>query len=473
MDTSDMDMDIDIDLGPVDIPEAAHSTDYPRAPTAEAMDQTNTTEHVEGTLATHKVHIRGVDDITTADLRAFAVEHYSTHVPIRIDWIDDTSANLVYTTPAAAIEALNCFSSQPLDRNAASTQLLHLRSAKVMSNHPETRLLVRMALSTDVKKAKAYEASRFYMMHPEHDPREKIRRSKDGDGRHDYRKRHYNGIGDRERRIDARERNHDANVYDDDDSRGMKGGRFATSRRSSISMRSNDSSAVDIHSDRGSHYRAAHRGDFYRPGSRWERKSSRNRSASPGLGDVSLPTSRKRQRTPSANQGKELLPVRSDTKKVISSTKELFPNKSAAADLKKELFPTRIGSVQHRRSDAFDAADETAELFATGMALSLGNHLARTASTAVDMSYGRLRSSDPEPQYDPHELRVDTGVDIRGASKRQDIGVSILGAAQKSHVGTIRELFPNSKANNEGKELFAERLQGRSLKRNKAEDLFY
>lgn len=371
------------------------------------------------------------------------------------------------------MEALNSFSPQLLDRTAASaTPLLHLRPAKVMSNHPDARLLVRMALSTDVKKPKAYEASRFYMMHPEYDPREKTRRLKDGDGRHDYRRRRYKDSEDRTRRITARERNYKASMYDDDDARRLKDSGLPTSRRSSFSMILNTSSAVDVHSDRRNHYGAAQRGDFYRPGSRWERKSSRGRSASPDLGEDFHSTGSKRQRASSANRGKELLSIASGDKKLTSSTKELFPNKRVASNLKKELFPTKNGGAQHRRSDAFDAADETADLFATGMALSSGNHSARTASTAMDISYGRLRSSDPEPQHDPYESAVETGVNIRGASKHQDIGVSILGAAQKSHIGTIRELFPNKLGNSE-KELFAERLQGRSLKRNKAEDLFY
>lgn len=87
----------------------------------------------------------------------------------------------------------------------------------------------------------------------------------------------------------------------------------------------------------------------------------------------------------------------------------------------------------------------------------------------MDSSFGRLRSSDPEPQYDPDDALEDTGMSIRGASKHQDSGISIVGAAEKSHVGTIRELFPS----NSGKELFVEKLKGRGLRRNKAEDMFY
>lgn len=262
-------------------------------------------------------------------------------------------------------------------------------------------------------------------------------------------------------------------MYDDDPGSVADSG--LESRRSSISMKSNGSSTLDVHSNRGSRYQAGPRGDFYRPGSRSKRKSSRTRSASPGRGEDSYVTNdrrRARQRTPPGNHNKELFPTNSGVAKQSSSSKELFPNKSVAASLKRELFPTKTSSSHHRRSDAFDAADETADLFATGMAFPSGSSIIRKSSTTVNSSYDRLRSSDPEPQYDANESPTDAGVRIRGASKDQDIGVSILGAAQKSHVGTIRELFPN-RAGNFGKELFAERLQGRSLRRNKAEDLFY
>ncbi|KAL9024389.1 MAG: hypothetical protein Q9196_006555 [Gyalolechia fulgens] len=462
----DMEMDVDFDLGPVD-------TASPGALIPDVSELNNAIDLPAGVVVPHKVHIKGVDDLTTDDLRTFAAEHHPTDVPIRIDWIDDTSANFVYNTPASAMEALNTFSLQPFDREAASTPLLHLRSAKAMASHPEARLQVRIALSTDVKRSRAYEASRFYMMHPEYDPREKSRGQKDGGGRFGYRRRCYIDNDDRRKRIRAREKTYNASMYDED-SGSLADAGFA-SRRGSISMRSNGSSPVDVHSDRGSHYRTAQRGDFYRPGSKRERKSSRTRSASPDRGEDSHSTSnrwRSRQRTRTGNRSKELLSVTAGAQKPSSSSKELFPNKSVAANLKKELFPTKTGNAQHRRPDAFEAADETAELFATGMALSSGDPSARKTSTAVDVSYGRLRKSDPEPQYDPHDPSVDVGVNIRGASEHQDTGVSILGAAQKSHVGTIRELFP-SKAGNSGKELFAERLRGRSLQRNKAEDLFY
>jgi hypothetical protein len=44
-----------------------------------------------------------------------------------------------------------------------------------MSSHSEVELQVRIAITTDRKPPRAHERSRFYMMHPEHDPREQRR----------------------------------------------------------------------------------------------------------------------------------------------------------------------------------------------------------------------------------------------------------------------------------------------------------
>ena len=67
----------------------------------------------------------------------------------------------------------------------------------------------------------------------------------------------------------------------------------------------------------------------------------------------------------------------------------------------------------------------------------------------------------------------DGGLNIRGASRLQDSGFSIRGAADDaSCVPQVNELFPERVVGNVGKELFADKLQGRGGKRNKAEDMF-
>lgn len=63
------------------------------------------------------------------------------------------------------------------------------------------------------------------------------------------------------------------------------------------------------------------------------------------------------------------------------------------------------------------------------------------------------------------------GLNIRGlaAKRASDQGFSIKGTGP-----TVKELFPEKfSGGNVGKELFAEKLEGRGRRRQKAEDLFY
>jgi hypothetical protein len=121
----------------------------------------------------------------------------------------------------------------------------------------------------------------------------------------------------------------------------------------------------------------------------------------------------------------------------------------------KELFPNK--SINHRRSDAFDAADATADLFARQMPVPFvdgGNdHLSK-----VGVPLAARISSRPDP---------DSGrLNIRGVARATPTQeFSIKGASG------VKELFPSG--GNAGKELFSERLEGRGRRRQKAEDLFH
>jgi len=122
------------------------------------------------------------------------------------------------------------------------------------------------------------------------------------------------------------------------------------------------------------------------------------------------------------------------------------------AGASKELFPHKMG-ISHRRSDAFDAADATADLFAQHMQMDGGSDrrssLASRISSKQDSEVG--------------------GFNIRGVAKASSVHqFAIKGTAPESNV---KELFPSR--GNAGKELFSERLEGRGLRRQKAEDLFH
>lgn len=385
-----------------------------------------------------------MDDLTTDDITRFASDHFSTEQPSRIEWIDDTSANIVYSSEEVGLQALAAL-TQLGEEDASALPPLRLRTAKSLSSHLESVLQVRTAVKTDRKKPRAHESSRFYLMHPEHDPRERSRRELadkhrgyDNDG--DYRRRRFDEHEHRRRRNRHADDGFDANMYDDAPAGNYVRGSSADSQERPRPRR-NRRPGRELFPDEG-----AGSGRL------------RDRSASPGRDDLDemrrsdderQQTRRRfRDRSPPAsggraNEKKELFPSGGD-----GDSRELFPNKTAASYLRKELFPSKANS-NHRRTDAIDAADETAELFSRRMSVPL-------VDGAADNGTGEIYIKG---------AANDQGMALRGLAS----GVSIKGNAQ-----AVKELFPNkyNKNDNAGKELFSEKLEGRGGRRRRAEDMF-
>lgn len=180
------------------------------------------------TVIRSKVHIRGLDALNPDDIKAYVSEHFSgdggRKGPFdRIEWIDDTSANLVFASEEAAAAALSALSSVQID-DMNLQQLGQAFPAKTYSAKPDdvsAGLSVRFAVASDKKQAGAAERSRFYLLHPEYDPEERRRnyqnRRRDGyrDGRSN---RHRSYRDDRDDRAnDIRNNSFDVDLYDDDD----------------------------------------------------------------------------------------------------------------------------------------------------------------------------------------------------------------------------------------------------------------
>ena len=398
-----------------------------------------------------KVHVRGVDELTTDQIKHFATSHFQQEAPSRVEWIDDTSANLIYSSADVGLQALAALTQVSEEEDASTLPPLRLRSAKILSTHPDSVLQVRSAVKSDRKQPRAYEKSRFYLMHPEHDPRERLRQELADRRRHggaatddDYRRRRFDDKELRRRRDRDYDDQFDANMYDD------QPGSYSDSERGRRSRRR-----------RGSR-------DLF-PDDKDSAGRLRNRSASPGrdtLDDAvrinpgQESRRRFRERSPrlsGRNEGKELFPSKGGDHD--PDTRELFPNKPASSYLKKELFPSKTSN--HRRSDAFDAADETADL--------LGRRI--TVPHPDGGSDQRNRSVELFPDSTEGE-----GTRIRGAAGG-DQGFAIRGAATgmsiKGRGASVRELFPSRYVNNNaGKELFSDTLEGRGGRRRKAEDMF-
>ncbi|KAL4979471.1 hypothetical protein BDW66DRAFT_127503 [Aspergillus desertorum] len=476
-----MDIDMDLDLGPLPDPEPIEMEQTLQVTTAVPVDGAVIDPQTAETQS-EKVHIRGVDELTTDDIKIFASTHFTLEQPARIEWIDDTSANIVYSTPEIGLQALAALThDSELEGDVAGdgTALtasgeipaLRLRSAKALASHPDSVLQVRSAVKTDKKKPRAHEASRFYMMHPEHDPRERLRRELasdrrccgGGDSEGDYRRRRFDGRELRRRRERDNEDGITANMYDDIGTGGA------------------DRSDGDRDWDRGRRTRQSGRRNrevelFPDDGVRSGRL--RNRSASPGRDTLlqeggyvdERQESRRlfRERSPPPrrrNEGKELLGSPSGD----ANSRELFPNKTANTYLKKELFPSKVSN--HRRSDAIDAADETADPFARRVSIpSLDPSHEFTDSNALRNRNVELFPSN-KSERGPVNIRgaagasQDQGFAIRGAA---DSGISIKGRGGAS----VRELFPSKYNNNAGKELFSDKIEGRGGPRRKAEDMF-
>lgn len=461
-------------------------------------------EIVDGEIVASKVHIRGLDSLSTDEVKNIALEHYPESFA-KVEWIDDTSANLIYSTPEAGAQALLALTAS--DQSPDQLSSLQTRPAKRLSSHPLTDFYIRQATTADVKKKKAYEASRYYLLHPDQDPRERAkqeggnrrgprqRRAGSDDENGDYSRRRFD---DRElkRRRDAQD--FDASMYDEgpgtemddddlfSDSR-KKRTRTGPSRRrdgddlfgeklgTKTTTRLRNRSASPGRRDRDREYDGDGTMGFDEDPAASSRRANRARSRTPP---------RRASRTANSNMGKELFATGNDRDRSMTSPthqnsqpKELFPVKSTSNTTltpSKDLFPSHRNSIsRHRRSGAVDASPR---------------------SSTFDLLSGSPTSNGlngfPEPVNAQRSLadRITGGrggsssINVRGAGnadlsvRGQASGLSVKGAA----VPTARELFPmkaggagGGGAGNMGKELFAEKIEGRGRNRRKAEDMFY
>ncbi|OAX79387.1 hypothetical protein ACJ72_06294 [Emergomyces africanus] len=470
MDTA-MDIDMDLDLGPLPEPEYGEPEQVPSG-SVENTENIEASSHLNEEPQFEKVHIRGVDELTTEDLKRYASEHFVAEAPTRIEWIDDTSANIVYSSTDVGLQALGTFSQQNSEEDPSPLPSLRLRTAKSLSTHPESVLQVRSAVKTDRKRQRAHESSRFYLMHPEHDPRERMRkefadRRRNGrrdDSGSDYSRRRFDDKEHRRRRDRAKDENFTDNMYDDD------GGRSRT--RSG----SKEGRLIEPRGREGSRHERRDGSELFPDDGPSSIGRLRGRSASPlkmefdqeGHIMDNRERARKsfRNRSPRNSRNRDLISRANEyaASDDSSEPRELFPNKTTSSYLKKELFPKKTAASNHRRSDAFDAADETADLFSKHMPIPL-----------VDGARGGEASGRSAGQVELFPEKTDSnGISIRGAAS-EDQGISIRGSSREISIkgaASVRELFPSKYSSNEGKELFSDKLQGRGGRRRRAEDMF-
>ncbi|XXH00390.1 hypothetical protein Hte_006734 [Hypoxylon texense] len=444
----DVEMDVDVDLVP----------DEPIIPDPEPRDthrerspgEIDDIPEDENTPVPTKLHVRGLDVMNPDEVKAYVAEHYSEDPMERIEWIDDSSANLLFSSAAAAARALGSLVLEDV-QDVALLPLRKLVPAKPFSKRPEVSLQVRLAVATDKKQAGAASRSRFYLLNPEYDPEERRRR----DPRR-YRERDGDGVG-RRRARDSRNDDivdqFDASMYDDDQA-------TLSSRAIQARPRRRRSYTPDSDGDRqarGSSYRNDNRGkELFPIGSSSRNGSRRDRSASPTrdrdddrvMGDIPSGAAGARNR---------------DRARAIKS--RLSHGKQT-----RELFPDQLSTGSGRLGDD---VEDTATLLAKGIMLPLMDE-----SSDVPASSGRrLEDRITVPGKGKLADRITSagdptgsGFNIRGTASQKNAGqgFAIKGSAGKS----AKELFPDKLGANSRKELFADGLEGRSKQRRRAGDLF-
>jgi hypothetical protein len=414
-------------------------------------------------MTPHKVHLRGLDNLTSSDIEAFAFEHFSGAKFDKVEWIDDTSANLVYGTPTLALEALTAFTDADMG-DMSQIPPLQMIAAKPVPLHPKTRLYVRLAVAGDRKQAGARERSRFYLFNPDHDPAE--RRKKGGYGRRGERRYRDRDEGNCRGRDNGEP--FDASLYDDDEiTRAVRASKPHGSRDSRSSVSSGEYQGQGVRKARSSGRtvkelfpdRIARR---RRDGGRLrDRSASPSRESDSGHAEASASDQfkshlRNTELSGAANRLQAQM-IKARLKEASMEPKELFPHKS---------------TISHRRSDAFDATDTTADLFAARMPVPFVD-----GSSDVLPRKRDLMSRITKPTPEDHRFSVgpsdQNGFIIRGhAGQQQPAGISIKGMALVPEP-SVKELFPHKAGLNAGKELFSEKLEGRGGRRRRAEDMFY
>ena len=452
-----------------------------------------------------KVHVRGLDQLNTNQIEQWMGEYVSPDLFRRVQWIDDTSANLIFDTEVAAADALNALSA------VEGSEPLELRKAKELSTHPEQNLQVRLAIVTDVKTKGAKERSAFYLWHPEWDPdtrnnvrhENRKRRFVDDAGRERSKYRRRDWEDDRFQRRGSRDQgNFTEDMYDEggtssappDNRRASSGSEY--SRRkvtfdddlfgSKQTGRLRDRSASPGREGDG---RYGFREDQPR------RRPARPRSATP-------PGIRKNRENRAARDGmrKELFPDK-PTSALSSGHHSDRPSTPTSGGGARELFPEKQSTPNHRRQDGRDlplgevvqfmgeysldgACDEDEHRTYGGR-----NSGARPSSSRSNQTergergkgrdlFARINGGSDARESGRLSREDDMGISIKGSAKMGgggDQGFSFLGASkegqQKTESPLVKELFPLNK-NAPKKDLFDGRIKGRASGRRRAEDLF-
>lgn len=381
--------------------------DEPEEPSEVADDGPERGSDDDGsvTVVPTKVHIRGLDTMHTDDVKSYVASHFG---PVdKVEWIDDSSANLVFGSELPAREALTALSSIDI-ADATALSIGEALPAKPFEGRLQVSLQVRFTFQSDKKQAGAALRSRYYLLHPEHDPeKRRRRRQQQPPPQHDNRSRY-------RERDDNRGRNGQPRHSSDDQVETFEASMYDAPQPSPASNYS------DLE-ERPRSYARENRGKELFV----DRATGRDRSASPrrhGSGDGhaagSLATSSRRNRAHACSI--------KDRLSADKGAKELFPTKTVSRGGQLDQLERSIGSASLQDED-----------------------MPKVVATADAPAGG--------------------GFNIRGLASQRAAGGGVF--AIKGAAASAEELFPDKlgSSSNAGKELLD---TSRPKRRQKAQDLF-
>ncbi|ROT40109.1 hypothetical protein SODALDRAFT_293871 [Sodiomyces alkalinus F11] len=418
-----MQSEMDYDVGMTDAPDSS-SLHMLSAADRAAIGQAPPLEDQEcdqdAVPASNKIHIRGVDTLSSDDVITFVKEHCG---PVsRIEWIDDSSANLVFPSKHEARDAFLSLSeaSPDMEKLAAFETI----PAKAMSSKPNVQIHIRFALTSDKKRPGASARSRYYLFHPDQDHAGRIRRD-----RIKYRDR---GSGNSHRRNVKRTPSRhvedietfNSDLYDDKETHAYGAGRNQNGGRP-------QEYDFDIRPGRADSCRNEDRELFPNRQSFRLSQPGRNRSASP-----------QQSRTRNA----KMADVRDRNMRTVGRAIASVPSQQLVkSNASKELFPAKVTSSGGKATDKPDMAAHTRLSQRT---ISLGGESGVGNSTTTAES-----------------------VRIRGMANQEadNFEFAIKGVAGKK----VTELFPEKlRANNGGRKRYANKHENMDCSKRNTDDMF-
>lgn len=117
------------------------------------------------------IFLSGVDDFSAKDVEAFVLSFYKK--PFCMEWVDDTSLNVVYDDPEDAFQCLVAITSEEEFSKSERIEPTQLRQTKADPSRG-INLQARFATLSDKKVQKSRERSRYYLLNGEPTRKEDI-----------------------------------------------------------------------------------------------------------------------------------------------------------------------------------------------------------------------------------------------------------------------------------------------------------